>query len=151
MSKVNGVLDMALSEVQKDLSFIEIPPTTVKKLIGGTGRASKLQVQNSLKYYVGEQEYKTDDESDAVACGIAYLIHESIPIRGLNMNKIAAEQSHNRRIAKEQAQQAREHLALARAKHSAKMLEAKRAKAEAKKATEDSGISKETNKNTKTK
>ena len=116
LSKVNGVLDLTLMDIQKDLSFDEIPPTTVKKIIAGSGKASKLEVQNSLKYYVGEHEYKTDDESDAVACAIAYLISKKFPIRGLSITKLKQEQIENRRSAKKRSDMAREHLALAREK-----------------------------------
>lgn len=45
-------------------------------MITGSGKASKQDVADSLERYVGKVQYSTDDESDAVAAGIAWLIGE---------------------------------------------------------------------------
>ena len=45
-------------------------------MITGSGKASKQDVADSLERYVGNVQYGTDDESDAVAVGIAWLIRE---------------------------------------------------------------------------
>ena len=45
-------------------------------MITGSGKASKQDVADSLERYVGKVQYGTDDESDAVAVGIAWLIGE---------------------------------------------------------------------------
>jgi crossover junction endodeoxyribonuclease RuvC len=50
----------------------ELSPTTVKKSITGSGKASKDELAICLHDYVGDVTYKTDDESDAVGVGIAY-------------------------------------------------------------------------------
>lgn len=50
--------------------------TSVKKIVTGKGGASKATVAAHLERYVGAQEYATNDESDAVAVGIAFLIKE---------------------------------------------------------------------------
>jgi crossover junction endodeoxyribonuclease RuvC len=50
----------------------EIAPTTVKKILTGSGKASKDAVADALESYVGKLEYKNDDESDAVGVGIAH-------------------------------------------------------------------------------
>ncbi|MGG0487231.1 crossover junction endodeoxyribonuclease RuvC [Priestia aryabhattai] len=50
----------------------ELSPTTVKKGITGSGKASKEELAICLHDYVGDVTYKTDDESDAVGVGIAY-------------------------------------------------------------------------------
>jgi len=52
---------------------VEIAPTTVKKLLTGSGKAEKDMVAAALERYIGNHEYATDDESDAVAVGIAWL------------------------------------------------------------------------------
>lgn len=58
----------------------QIYPVSVKKLITGSGKADKQQVANSLKNYLGDHEYHSDDESDAAAVGVAWLIqHKQIP------------------------------------------------------------------------
>ena len=54
--------------------FVEIAPTTVKKLLTGSGKASKEEVASAQESYVGEQTYGSDDESDAVAIGISWII-----------------------------------------------------------------------------
>ncbi len=45
-------------------------------MITGSGKANKQDVADSLERYVGKVQYGTDDESDAVAVGIAWLIGE---------------------------------------------------------------------------
>ena len=74
--KVVGVADLAAWRVC-NTEFIEIAPTTVKKLFTGSGKASKDEVAAELKKYIGEQHFETDDESDDVAVGITWLIRNS--------------------------------------------------------------------------
>ena len=57
---------------------MEIAPTTVKKLLTGSGKASKEEVAAALERFVGKQEYAVDDESDAVAVGIAWLASQNL-------------------------------------------------------------------------
>ena len=59
----------------------ELAPTTVKKLVGGNGKCSKDEVKDNLYYYVGWYNYKTEDISDAVAVGIAYLKQKQFNIK----------------------------------------------------------------------
>lgn len=68
-----GVTDLVVWELAHR-SFEQITPKEIKKLIAGDGKARKDSVASALPYYVGPIEYKTDDESDAVAVGIAWLI-----------------------------------------------------------------------------
>lgn len=75
LMRVGGAMDVALYKTKEDV-FYDLTPTTVKKVITGNGRASKQAVARMLKRYVGEQTYETDDESDAVAVGVAFLIKE---------------------------------------------------------------------------
>lgn len=71
--KVVGVSDLAAWQCgQKE--YHELAPATIKKLLTGSGKASKEQVAAALARYVGHQPYATTDESDAVAAGIAWLI-----------------------------------------------------------------------------
>ena len=46
----------------------------IKKLLTGSGKASKEEVAAALEKYVGQQNYAVSDESDAVAAGVAFLI-----------------------------------------------------------------------------
>lgn len=61
---------------QKKQYVYELTPTTIKKYIAGNGKATKEKVAQSLSLYVGNQTYNTDDESDAVAAGVAWLVQE---------------------------------------------------------------------------
>ena len=54
--------------------FNELAPTRIKKLLTGEGTASKDDVANALKKYVGEYEYDTDNASDATAVALAWLL-----------------------------------------------------------------------------
>ena len=71
--KVVGVADLAAWKAY-GTEFVEIAPTTVKKLLTGSGKANKDEVAAALEKYIGEQQFEADDESDAVAVGIAWLI-----------------------------------------------------------------------------
>lgn len=56
--------------------FEEVHPKTIKKLVANDQLAEKEVVADSLAQFVGEREYACDDESDAVAVGIAWLIQQ---------------------------------------------------------------------------
>lgn len=71
--KVVGITDLAAWQAD-GLIFEEIAPKSVKKIITGNGNASKADVATALGAYIGEQAYACDDESDAVAVGVAWLI-----------------------------------------------------------------------------
>ena len=71
--KVVGLTDAFLWRIYKR-EFMEIHPKTVKKIITGNGLADKEEVAVALEKYVGPREYKVDDESDALAIGLAFLI-----------------------------------------------------------------------------
>lgn len=72
VAKVVGLMDFMLGETE----WHEIYPTTVKKIITGSGKAEKQEVASALEKYIGKQDYKCDDESDAAAVGIAWLIQQ---------------------------------------------------------------------------
>lgn len=77
LNKVVGVSDLYAWAFGGRV-FDEIDPKTVKKLVAGDGLAEKQQVADALEAYVGKQEYACDDESDAVAVGIAWLIQKNM-------------------------------------------------------------------------
>lgn len=52
----------------------ELHANTVKKVITGNGKATKEEVAEKLKDVFGEIKYEVDDESDAVALGLAWLL-----------------------------------------------------------------------------
>ena len=56
--------------------FEEIAPQSIKKTITGNSKASKEEVAAGLEKYVGKQDYACDDESDACAVGVTWLIQK---------------------------------------------------------------------------
>lgn len=77
LSKVVGVSDLyAWGFGNKE--FLDINPKTVKKLVTGNDNAEKEEVAKSLEQFVGKHDYACDDESDAVAVGIAHLIQQGM-------------------------------------------------------------------------
>lgn len=59
-------------------TFSEIHPLTIKRLLTGDSKADKETVAAALIPYVGPLEYACDDESDAVAVGVAFLLREGM-------------------------------------------------------------------------
>ena len=77
LSKVVGVSDLyAWGFGGKE--FEDISPKTVKKLVANNDNAEKEEVANALEQFVGKRDYACDDESDAVAVGIAWLIRHGM-------------------------------------------------------------------------
>lgn len=76
IQKVEGLTDVLLWSALKK-TFYEISPSEVKKQVTGDGRAEKQLVAESLPKYIGEQKYNNDDESDACAVAIAFLLREN--------------------------------------------------------------------------
>lgn len=74
--KVFGVADLAAWNCNEK-TFDEIAPLSIKKLLTGSGKASKSDVAAALQNYVGVRDYACDDESDAVAVGIAWLMQNN--------------------------------------------------------------------------
>lgn len=70
VAKVVGIMDYYLDNQE----WYEIYPVTIKCLIAGSGKAEKQAVADALPQYVGKQEYQNDDESDATAVAVAWLI-----------------------------------------------------------------------------
>lgn len=73
INKVVGVTDLVLWQYfRKD--FIELTPLSVKKTVSNDSSASKDKVADRLSNFIGPQNYQTDDESDAAAVGVAWLV-----------------------------------------------------------------------------
>lgn len=69
-------MDLTLFQNGFDVVMDDIPPTTVKKFVAGNGKATKEQVESSVRDWLLEKQknwvFLTDDCSDAVAVGIAW-------------------------------------------------------------------------------
>lgn len=74
ISGVVGVMDLIAWDEDK-LTWEEFYPVSIKKMLTGSGKAEKSEVAASLSAYLGERTYKNDDESDAAAVAVAWLIH----------------------------------------------------------------------------
>lgn len=84
----NQLAKAAITSVQTISCFLDVPvyqigATTVKKRIGGDGKASKVKVRNGVIEILPELRprlkdwTKIFDESDAIAIGLAYLSHDN--------------------------------------------------------------------------
>lgn len=71
--KAHGLMDFMLWHY-RGLTHQELAATSIKKLITGSGKATKEEVEAALEQFVGKQTYVCDDESDATAVAIAWLI-----------------------------------------------------------------------------
>ena len=77
LHEVVGIADLyAYGFGQRE--FAEINPKAVKKAVTGNSSAEKDEVAAALPQFVGEWDYACDDESDAVAVGVAWLIREGM-------------------------------------------------------------------------
>lgn len=73
LHKVIGVVDLYAWANDHGV-FQELHPFVVKRTLTGDHLADKKDVARVLPFYVGELEYACDDESDAVAVGVSWLI-----------------------------------------------------------------------------
>ena len=66
-----GVIELLAA--QKNIKVERLTPLQIKQSITGYGTADKKSVQKMLRLELGEVlQFQDDDESDAIACGIAY-------------------------------------------------------------------------------
>ena len=73
LNKVVGVSDL-FAWVDRGENWAELNPKTIKLLVTGNPNATKAEVAKELPRWVGEVDYDCDDESDAVAVAIAWLM-----------------------------------------------------------------------------
>ena len=83
LHKVVGVSDLYAWAADKK-EFWEVSVQTVKKTITDDPNAEKSAVAAGQEKYVGKQEYKYDDMSDAVAVGVAWLIQNKYVLKKNN-------------------------------------------------------------------
>ena len=76
--KVVGISDLVANHFGYD-NVAEIAPTTVKKLVTGSGRAEKEEVAEGIrKYLYTPVNFSNTDESDACGVCIAYMIEKKM-------------------------------------------------------------------------
>lgn len=71
VAQAQGVMLLAAS--QSGIPISTLTPLQIKKNLTGYGNADKQSVQKMLKLLMGPSaKFATDDEADAVACGLAF-------------------------------------------------------------------------------
>lgn len=79
--KVHGVVDLLF----KDRDLIDLPPTTIKKIIAGDPKASKEKIEEEVRKILRltrQYSFASDDASDATAVALAYLLSKNIIRKG---------------------------------------------------------------------
>ena len=72
VSQAVGVIELAASN--NAIPITRLTPLEIKQIITGYGTADKKSVQKMIKLELGDAIiFKDDDESDAIACGLAYI------------------------------------------------------------------------------
>lgn len=96
LNKVVGVSDM-ISWHMLNMEFQELTAATVKRNVTGFGRAEKEEVAEAIGNYCEHSTFNSDDESDAVAVGIAWLIENgymcSIPLEKYETKVLSDDES----------------------------------------------------------
>ena len=72
--RVHGVVNYIFANYPQ----IYIPPATVKKVVGGKGNINKDDLRKIINMEYPAIKFKNNDESDAMAVGLAYFIQERI-------------------------------------------------------------------------
>lgn len=79
-----AAVDRGIDYLGLDFTEDPIPQSRVKLLVVGKGKAEKEEVAEAVRRITGYTgEFATDDESDAVAIGLAYLIERGMIDNGL--------------------------------------------------------------------
>ncbi len=72
VSQAKGVI--LLTAAKKNIPVYEFTPMQVKKMVTGSGKAEKKQVQKKMKSFFGLKELpKPDDAADALAIALTYV------------------------------------------------------------------------------
>lgn len=73
VSMIHGIINLLAG--QKGIGLVYLSPLEIKETITGYGRADKQGVRKMLKQQIRlPQGKKEDDEIDAIACGLTYLL-----------------------------------------------------------------------------
>lgn len=73
VSRAMGVI--CLLAAQHQMEVLELTPNQIKEIVTGYGNADKKAVQKMTWMQIGKEiKVKDDDESDAIACGLAACV-----------------------------------------------------------------------------
>ena len=71
-----GVIELV--GAHNNLTIYRLTPLQIKQAVTGNGTADKESVQKMIRLELGDRiTFKDDDESDAVACGLAYIYSQT--------------------------------------------------------------------------
>jgi crossover junction endodeoxyribonuclease RuvC len=74
-----GAIDQALNKFGLEFTTPPISQSRVKSLVTGSGKAEKADVERAVRELTGYTgEFAADDESDAAAVALAYLIEKGV-------------------------------------------------------------------------
>lgn len=79
LAQSRGTMLAAISQKYHDKIF-EYSPNLVKQTVTGYGHADKEGIQKFLQQYLGISEFKTHDESDAVAIALCHLLNRGVGV-----------------------------------------------------------------------
>lgn len=106
-AKAKGMTEWLLWRL--GFSWYEITPDAIKNTLTGYGLANKKEVEQSLSSYLNNVSYNCDDESDAAAVAIAWLIsHGQISEKPNSEDFIKAMKARSKQEREERAQKKRE-------------------------------------------
>lgn len=82
-NKTTKILERVVGGVMLTLGgeIHEIPPTSIKKAVAGSGKATKQEVEVAVRSLLSlpkDFKFKSDDESDAMAVALAFAILEGV-------------------------------------------------------------------------
>lgn len=78
---------ICLAAAQSGIDVISYAATKVKKLLTGSGRATKDQMQRAIKFELGLEQYpEPPDVADALAIALCHLYHGRFDVRSQNRN-----------------------------------------------------------------
>lgn len=75
--KATGVCELTVAE-RGIVEVVQYAPTTIKKHLGGNGKASKEDVARGVLRYFPNIIFESDDVSDAIAVVLTYLIDRGV-------------------------------------------------------------------------
>lgn len=78
VAQAQGVIELLAAK--KNIPLLYLPPLQIKQILTGYGNADKQSVRKMIDLTLTEKiDIKDDDQSDAIACGLAYCyINESL-------------------------------------------------------------------------
>jgi len=83
LAQSRGAMLAALSQNYHQKIF-EYSPNLIKATVTGHGHADKEGIQKFILRYLGINEFKTHDESDALAIALCHLLNTSSQLRQIN-------------------------------------------------------------------